>query len=48
MVQIDDHAALLDAYRRRDVDAAKDVIHRHNDHAKEVARDVIEAAGGEL
>jgi flavin reductase (DIM6/NTAB) family NADH-FMN oxidoreductase RutF/DNA-binding GntR family transcriptional regulator len=48
MVQIDDHAALLDAYRSRDVDAAKDVIHRHNDHAKQVAREVIEAAGGEM
>jgi len=48
MVQIDDHAALLDAYRARDVGAAKDVIHRHNDHAKQVAREVIEAAGGEM
>ena len=48
MVQIDDHAALLDAYRTRDVEAAKEVIHRHNDHAKQVAREVIEAAGGEM
>ena len=48
MVQIDDHAALLDAYRARNVDAVQDVIHRHNDHAKQVAREVIEAAGGEM
>ena len=48
MVQIEDHAALLDAYRNRDLEAAKAVIHRHNDHAKQVAREVIEAAGGEL
>jgi flavin reductase (DIM6/NTAB) family NADH-FMN oxidoreductase RutF/DNA-binding GntR family transcriptional regulator len=48
MVQIDDHAALLQAYRDRDVEAAKEVIHRHNDHAKQVAQEVIEAAGGEM
>ncbi len=48
MVRIEDHAALLDAYRDRDVEAAKVVIHRHNDHAKQVARAVIEAAGGEM
>jgi flavin reductase (DIM6/NTAB) family NADH-FMN oxidoreductase RutF/DNA-binding GntR family transcriptional regulator len=48
MVMVDHHAELFQAYRERDVAAAKDVIRRHNDHAKQVAREVIEAAGGEM
>lgn len=42
------HRELLKAYLARDVEAAKRVIQKHNSHAKEVAREVIEAAGGEL
>ena len=48
MVMVDHHAELLRAYADRDVDAAKQVIHKHNDHAKQVAREVIQAAGGEM
>jgi len=48
MVMVDHHAELLQAYRDRDVEAAKQVIRKHNDHAKHVAREVIEAAGGEM
>jgi len=45
---IEHHTELLAAYEARDVEAAKRVIHDHNDHAKRTAREVIEAAGGEL
>jgi 4-nitrophenol 2-monooxygenase / 4-nitrocatechol 4-monooxygenase, reductase component len=48
MVMVDHHAELLKAYADRDIDAAKHVIHKHNDHAKQVAREVIQAAGGEM
>jgi len=48
MVMVEHHAELLQAYTDRDVDAAKHVIHKHNAHAKQVAREVIQAAGGEM
>jgi DNA-binding GntR family transcriptional regulator len=42
------HSQLLDAYLARDIGAAKRIIREHSEHGKEVAREVIEAAGGEL
>ncbi len=47
-LDVDQHRELLDAYRARDVEGAKRLIHKHNNGAKEVAREVIEAPGGEL
>ena len=45
---IDDHRAIVEAYERRSLLDAVDVITRHNGHAKVTTRRAIVAAGGEL
>ena len=45
---VDDHLALVEAYERGDLAAAKRVILEHNDRAKATQRAGIERAGGRL
>jgi flavin reductase (DIM6/NTAB) family NADH-FMN oxidoreductase RutF/DNA-binding FadR family transcriptional regulator len=45
---IDDHRRLVDAYRRADLAAAKQIITEHNERAKATQRAGIERAGGQL
>jgi len=45
---VDDHRRLVDAYRRADLAAAKQIIIDHNERAKATQRAGIERAGGQL
>ena len=43
---LDDHRALVDAYERGDLEAARDVVVAHAERAKEANSAAIRAAGG--
>jgi benzoate/toluate 1,2-dioxygenase reductase component len=45
---VGDHRALVDAYRRADLAAAKKIITAHNERAKDTQRSGIQRAGGQL